>query len=229
MRLSGFIPVILIALFGAGTIDARPEPGQVCDVAAQTIAQETSVPLNVLRAITRTETGRNRAGTLQPWPWTVNMQGKGVWFDDEDQARAYVFHHFKKGARSFDVGCFQINYRWHGQHFNSIEEMFDPLINTRYAARFLRELYAELGDWTAAAGAYHSRTEKYADKYMARFARILRDLPQSRPAIVRATPTRQQRHNSYSLLTGSGSTPTRGSLVPLTSGARSLFAPRTGG
>jgi soluble lytic murein transglycosylase-like protein len=63
-----------------------------------------------------------------------------------------------RGARSYDVGCFQINYRWHGQHFASLDQMFDPDANAAYAARFLSELYAEFGDWSRAAGAYHSRT-----------------------------------------------------------------------
>jgi hypothetical protein len=145
---------------------------RICDQAAATAAHDSGVPLDVLRAITRTETGRARDGRLEPWPWTVNMEGKGVWFDDLDAARAYVFRHFKRGARSFDVGCFQINYRWHQQHFQSIDDMFDPEQNAAYAARFLAELYAEFGDWSRAAAAYHSRTPKFADRYRNRFDRI---------------------------------------------------------
>lgn len=208
---------------------AREDPAEICDSAAHSVAQETSVPISVLRAITRTETGRGSGGTLRPWPWTVNMEGKGVWFDNEDQARAYVFRHFKNGARSFDVGCFQINYRWHGQAFNSIEEMFDPIINTRYAAKFLSELYAELGDWTRAAGAYHSRTEKYATRYMARYEQIHETLPQAHAAPRPVRAPNSTRVNSFSLLTGNGSLQGRGSLVPLTRSGRSLFAARQGG
>src|SRR5699024_6482524 len=97
------------------------------DRAARQAARAHDVPLDVLRAISRAETGRPRQGGLQPWPWTVNMEGRGRWFDNADAARAYVFAHFKAGARSFDVGCFQINYRWHGDAFRSIDEMFDPV------------------------------------------------------------------------------------------------------
>ena len=100
------------------------------------------------------------------------MEGLGKWFDDLTTAKAYVDKHFRRGARSFDVGCFQINYKWHGHAFGSIDDMFDPITNARYAASFLRELYAEFGDWSAAAGAYHSRTPKYAKRYKARFNRI---------------------------------------------------------
>ncbi|MEY8828758.1 transglycosylase SLT domain-containing protein [Sedimentitalea sp. XS_ASV28] len=130
------------------------------------------MPFDVLQAISRAETGRTSDGRLEPWPWTVNMEGAGKWFATEDEARAYVFRHFKRGARSFDVGCFQVNYKWHGAAFRSIDEMFDPVMNADYAARFLRELFVEFGTWSAAAGAYHSRTRKHAKTYAARFDRI---------------------------------------------------------
>ncbi|MCV2887455.1 transglycosylase SLT domain-containing protein [Ruegeria sp. XHP0148] len=138
-------------------------------MAARRAARAHDVPLDVMRAITRVETGRNSGGALEPWPWTVNMEGVGHWFPSQTAAQTYVFERFKSGARSFDVGCFQINYRWHSQAFRSIDEMFDPEINADYAARFLKDLYGELGSWNAAAGAFHSRTPSLADAYAARF------------------------------------------------------------
>jgi len=140
-----------------------------CDRAAVYASQKTGVPLSVLQAISLTETGRKNNGIMRPWPWTVNMEGKGVWFENEDGARAYVYKHYKRGARSFDVGCFQINYKWHGHAFSSIEEMFSPKPNALYAAKFLSKLYQEKGSWVDAAGAYHSRTVKHAEKYKKRF------------------------------------------------------------
>ena len=78
--------------------------------------------------------------------------------------------------KSFDVGCVQINYRWHGHAFPTLEDMFDPEWTATYAAQFLRTLYEERGSWSAAAGAYHSLTPELAQKYAARFDRILADL-----------------------------------------------------
>lgn len=162
----------LPALSGAGRASASTDSSAICDQVAHEASRRTGVPLSVLRAISLTETGRKRGGALRPWPWTVNMEGAGHWFDSEDEARAYVYREYKRGARSFDVGCFQINYKWHGQAFRSIEEMFDPLANALYAARFLQTLHAEQGDWGRAAGAYHSRTPEYASRYQARFERL---------------------------------------------------------
>jgi len=144
----------------------------LCDRAAIEASHAKGVPLDVLRAISRTETGRAAKSGLHPWPWTVNMEGTGRWFATLDEARSYVFLHFKNGARSFDVGCFQINYRWHGEAFRSIDDMFDPILNAQYAAEFLIALYREFGNWADAAGAYHSRTPELASKYATRFDRI---------------------------------------------------------
>jgi hypothetical protein len=152
---------------------AAVDPAAVCLATADRAADRHGVPRQVLRALTRTETGRAQGGALQPWAWTVNMEGAGHWFDSRAEALAYVHREQARGARSFDVGCFQINHRWHGEHFASVEAMFDPDANADYAARFMRELYDETGDWSRAAGFYHSRTPEFFNRYRDRFARIL--------------------------------------------------------
>lgn len=226
--------VSLAVLFTCASLptSASEDLSGICDRAATIAARETGVPLSVLQSISLTETGRKRDGRMRPWPWTVNMEGKGVWFDGQDEARAYVYKNYKRGARSFDVGCFQLNYKWHGKNFSSIEEMFEPVANARYAARFLLELFEEKGDWGLAAGAYHSRTPKYATKYMKRFeayrAKLIGNdtapLPvvtaavaeSADPAlVVSAESAPVVRANLYPLLQSSGTARTPGSLVSL--------------
>lgn len=221
--LSALVLSSAFVLWRPTPVEASIEYSQICDAVAHTVSRESGVPISVLQAITRTETGRKRNGKMQPWPWTVNMEGKGMWFDTEDEARAYVFRHFKRGARSFDVGCFQINYKWHGQAFKSIDEMFEPLANARYAAKFLQELYAETGNWSDAAGAYHSRTPKYANRYKAVFDRNRASLQTSPPPVTllaqagNNSSNRQTvpRINRFPLLQAGLETSRLGSLVPL--------------
>lgn len=223
-------------------VPARAEPWGhlplLCEQAAARASAASGVPLSVLRAISLTETGRTRQGSFKPWPWTVNMEGKGTWFDTFEEARDYVLRHHARGARSYDVGCFQINYRWHGQHFASPEQMFDPDANAAYAARFLRELYTEFGDWSRAAGAYHSRTPYFAGKYRERFDRIrgrimVAEGEEPPVTVASATPPPQQpavpgapepvarpepveiRDNRFPLLMATGADRGLSSLVPL--------------
>lgn len=174
-RASELVLACVLYLAGAGigyAARTETEVAGLCDLAAIRASDTSGVPLDILRALSRTETGRAADTGLQPWPWTVNMEGKGRWFATLDDARAYVFLHFKEGARSFDVGCFQINYKWHGDAFRSIDDMFDPLLNAQYAAEFLLGLYQEFGNWSDTAGAYHSRTPEFSQKYAARFDRV---------------------------------------------------------
>ncbi len=164
--------VLLTLAFIALASPAAADP-RLCLAAADVAADRHGVPRAVLRALTRTETGRTRDGALQPWPWTVNMEGKGFWFDTRAEALSFAEAEQARGARSFDIGCFQVNHRWHGEHFASVDAMFDPATNADYAASFLRELFAETGVWDRAAGFYHSRTPEHFERYAARFARIL--------------------------------------------------------
>ena len=163
----------------------------ICDEAAQTAASRTGVPINVLKAITRTETATTKFGQWAPWPWTVNVAGKGAWFLDRDMAFSHASAALRQGKTSFDVGCFQLNYRWHSSGFSSLSDMFDPTKNAQYAAEFLKSLRGEFGSWTAAAGAYHSRNEKFASKYRRRYSQIYAKLPQpnARVTVVEPKPT----------------------------------------
>ena len=134
------------------------------------------MPQEVLHAISLTETGRPDGGRLRPWPWAINREGQGHWFGNRAEAFAFAQASLAAGRGSFDVGCFQINYHWHGHNFPSLEAMFDPEAGATYAARFLQSLYLERGSWLAAAGAYHSQTPSRASVYRARFERILAGL-----------------------------------------------------
>nr|WP_240335493.1 lytic transglycosylase domain-containing protein [Pseudotabrizicola algicola] len=152
---------------------------QLCDVAAADAAAKTGVPLDILLAISRVESGRNVGGVLSPWPWTVNQAGDGAFFDSLGDATDHVLRALADGQRNIDIGCFQINIRWHAAEFTSLEAMFDPDQNAHYAARFLLKLFDEFGSWDAAIGAYHSRQSGAATSYQAKVSALLATVPQT--------------------------------------------------
>ena len=204
-------------------------PAALCDQAAQVAASQTGVPLVVLQALTRAETGRGKGDGLEPWPWAVNQAGQGHWFESAAEAEQFVEAQLDFGYTNLDVGCFQLNHRWHADGFSSLSAMFSPQENALYAASYIAEKYQETGDWVLAAGAYHSGTEGHAARYATRFEQILADLGDGAPVadtVLRVADLGEvaPRENRFPLLMSGQEAGARGSLVPRTLGMGSLFA-----
>jgi hypothetical protein len=192
---------VILACAWAVEVVAR-NAAALCDDAAVVAATESRVPVRILHALSRTETGRTHENAFGPWPWTVNHAGDGRWFSDRRSALAHAEGLRARGARNLDIGCFQINLRWHGHAFASVAQMFDPLQNARYAAAFLTDLHLEFGDWDAAVAAFHSRTPDFAARYMERYHRIYAAL----------APDGQDRAPRPETASGPGPTPMRRAL-----------------
>lgn len=220
------VPFILACFIAAQTAcgaDASTvsDPPDLCIAASEIAAKRTGVPLPILLAVTLTETGRNTENGLRPWPWAVNQDGTGHWFTTAAEAVQFVEDQLDLGLQNFDVGCFQINHRWHSKGFRSTVDMFSPTSNALYAARFLSQLYAEYGDWSLAAAAYHSRTPEEGANYQAKFDTILASLSEGDMVTVDAKPV-VPRANLFPLLLF-GKSGGHGSLVPLNSNGQRLI------
>src|SRR3954471_22170311 len=100
----------------AARAEVRDLGAEICERAIVEGARREGVPEGVLHAISLTETGRSQNGRFRPWPWAINREGKGYWFANSDEALAFARESLAAGRTSFDVGCFQINYFWHGRN-----------------------------------------------------------------------------------------------------------------
>jgi hypothetical protein len=123
-----------------------------------------------MAAVGLVETGRQDpvSGAWRPWPWTINAEGKGLFFDSKSEAIAMTRSLQADGIRSIDVGCMQVNLMQHPDAFATLDEAFDPKRNANYAGRFLTQLFRRSGDWMIAAGWYHSTTSDRAVEYVKR-------------------------------------------------------------
>ena len=212
--------VLTAACLLSGTAaQGAADPSALCERATALAAEQTDVPLSVLQAIALAESGRSWGGRQRPWPWTVNFGGDGAWYDSSAEARRAVAEYQAQGGTNFDIGCFQINHRWHAEAFPDVATMFDPDANALYAAEFLLGLFAETGSWPDAAAAYHSRTPEYADRYRARFNRLHDGLDAGGEMPLLAGMTRE---NRFPLLQA-GAAGSLGSLVPQVEGGFSLI------
>ena len=215
------IGTIALGSVGPANLAAVTDPSRSCDLAAAKAAERRGVPIDILLAITRVETGRG-APELSPWPWTINADGMGAWYDTEEAAVAAATAHLNDGTTSFDVGCYQLNFRWHGSNFADLAEMFDPVRNADYAASFLTELHGETGDWADAVAAYHSRTESRADAYLERIKSVLNGPAPAAETDVPVEDNSAAGGNLYPLLQA-GDQGSAGSLVPLQLARRRLI------
>ena len=197
--------------------------GQSCDSAALRAAEAYGVPPQIMLAITRVESGKPQGDALQPWPWAINLQGEGHWFDTADDAAAFAQNAVDSGVTNLDIGCFKLNWRWHGDKFSSIDEMFDPTNNADHAARFLVENHQRTGNWIDAVAAYHSASPDLAEIYIQKIEGVLQefadagqlpDQPPEKPIRVAV--------NTYPLLMP-GVSGGLASLVPTQSGGQPLF------
>ncbi|MCE6961899.1 transglycosylase SLT domain-containing protein [Cereibacter sphaeroides] len=151
---------LLLLLLGTPALRAA----ESCEQLAAAAGAEAGIPEGLMPAIARVESGRSGGA----WPWTLNQGGKGMYFETRDEALAMLRSVVASGVTNIDVGCMQLNWRWHSPAFGSAEEMIDPLRNTRHAARFLVELRQRLGSWEAATAAYHSSDRSRGTAYLAK-------------------------------------------------------------
>jgi hypothetical protein len=106
------------------------------------IAQKKyGIPDNLLLAIGLQETGiKGKDGVMTVWPYSVNAKGVGKWFNTKAEAIDWANKKYSSGIKSIDIGCMQINQKWHPKAFVNIEEGFDEKKNVTYAAELLVSL-----------------------------------------------------------------------------------------
>jgi Transglycosylase SLT domain len=151
--------------------DVSPTLGQpadhVCRQAVASAERAHGIPTHLLAAIARVESGRRdqASGAYNPWPWTINVDGQGSFYDNKMQAVAAATSMRPHVTVSIDVGCMQISLTNHPGAFATMDQAFDPFINADYGARFLVQLFEKTGSWPKAVEYYHSATPELGHDY----------------------------------------------------------------
>lgn len=140
-----------------------------CETLAIAAGRAEGLPEGLLPAIARVESGRGTGdGGRRAWPWTLNEGGDGSFYAAKADAMEHLTAVVDTGSTNIDVGCMQLNYKWHHTAFPSLETMMDPVANTTYAARFVKELAKQLGSYEEATKAYHSFDPERGKAYLAK-------------------------------------------------------------
>ncbi|MBO6781874.1 MAG: transglycosylase SLT domain-containing protein [Alphaproteobacteria bacterium] len=144
-----------------------PETHEICAHAIDRAEAGRTLPRELLTAISRVESGRwnDKEREVLAWPWTVTNGADGQYFPTKKAAIAHVRKLQARGIRNIDVGCMQINLRYHPDAFDNLEQALDPVENAQYAADFLSRLFVERRSWGEAIKRYHSANPKFNRPY----------------------------------------------------------------
>lgn len=146
----------------------------VCAKAIAPIERLQAIPSQMLQAIALTESGRwDKIRKVKfAWPWTVTSGGSGKFFNTKQQAIDHVRALKAKGTRNIDVGCMQVNLKYHPDAFANLEQAFDPHVNAAYAAELVNKLRVSTRSWAQAVRHYHSSHHAKGRKYWRKFQSI---------------------------------------------------------
>ena len=137
-----------------------------CEYLAKDAERRHGLPENILLSISRVESGYKKVdGVRRAWPWALNAGGDSAYLPTKEEALDSLNERIKKGVTNIDVGCMQLNFRWHKKFFKNLSDMINPEQNVDYGARFLKKLHQRHGSWEKAVKHYHSSKSKFNIRY----------------------------------------------------------------
>jgi hypothetical protein len=165
----------LLGLLGTATAAlATGEPGSAfphaeqadnpCYTWAAVAEKAYRMPKGLMTAIVTQESGGHA--------YALNVDGKAFKYRTAAEA-AYAIQDKARTAYEIDVGCGQLNIRWHGVKFKTLGALLDPHVNMSYAAWHLSVLYKQTGNWAKAAGQYHSFDSNRNRPYVCSLKRLV--------------------------------------------------------
>ncbi|MGH1441468.1 MAG: lytic transglycosylase domain-containing protein [Cellvibrionaceae bacterium] len=167
--------LVLILALMPSTLMAIP-------VAYKTVADQYHIPADILYAIALTESGYRFQSIYNPWPWTLNIEGKAYRFTTRKDTLAKLQEAVIR-KQSVDIGLMQVNWRWHNTRFDDLSTSLNPIINLQTGAEILRDQYQRDNNWWAAVGRYHApgkdkkskvRAQQYRERVRKHWQRIMK-------------------------------------------------------
>jgi hypothetical protein len=167
--------LVTMAVIGpARTAYAVGEPGSAfahaarannpCYAWADVAEKAYDMPKGLMSAIVTQESGGHA--------YALNVDGKAYKYRTAEEA-GYAIQDMAQRAYEIDVGCGQLNIRWHGVKFKNLGALLNPHVNMSYAAWHLSVLYKQTGSWAKAAAHYHSYDATKNRPYVCSLRRIM--------------------------------------------------------
>lgn len=142
----------------------------------QILAQECSaVPRDVVMKVVTHESKSFYQGRVQPWPWTLNIDGQGYYYASYQLALLAAIKAHRNGASKLGIGFGQIEWKYHKGRFDeNIAAALNPRNNIKAVCQILVEAWGSkrVKTWEDAIAYYHRPVlddiaRKYAEKVLA--------------------------------------------------------------
>jgi soluble lytic murein transglycosylase-like protein len=170
-----FSPEIAIAKNSSSKIDYSS--ASRCARAIAFYEKKYSIPKNLLYSLSLAETRKyvKRYKSGVAWAWTFQSNGSSKYFYNYHDALKFLKLNIAKGNKNIDVGCTQINWRYHKHDFKMKPElMLDPNRNVEWTARSLKKNFKKTKSWKKAVSLHHSN--KNSQKYVKKVYKMLHEI-----------------------------------------------------
>lgn len=162
-KLSGAVAIALMLSSQASHSTPFSLEGTVWDLAGKSVGLDPELIYAVAMAESKKRVG---TASVSPWPWALNIAGKGSYYATLDEARAALDEALSLGIKSIDVGPMQINLRWNGHRVQNPADLFDLATSARVGAEILSEAIASNPtDLVIGVGRYHNWDDALARPY----------------------------------------------------------------
>lgn len=169
----GFFALALLFIPGVALSIGPIPPGY------RSMAAANGIPDALLYAVALTESGKSlgTSNAIRPWPWTLNVAGRGYYFETRRDAWRALTDWLEAGRRSIDVGLMQVNWRYHESRLGTAWQALDPHHNLQVGAAILTTCFTNTHDWMESVGCYHApsdpdRAARYRRRVVSRLRQI---------------------------------------------------------
>ena len=167
---------VLLCFLTFTLLESKEKELDNCNYLTEKYGKIYNLPNKLLTSIALVESGIKKS-EFKSWPWTLNVSGKSMYFDNKSETIEYLKSNINL-KKSIDVGCMQINTKYHLKNFKDLSHLVEPEENVKYAAIYLLKLYKKHKSWNEAVSRYHSSIPKRKKNYLKKVQTYWNDLRQ---------------------------------------------------
>ena len=112
-----WLQILMLCLWLAWCVTAQ---AQSIPLGYQRIAKTYQVPVKVYYAMLTQESGLTTKYGFRPWPWTLNIAGKGRRYETRKAAYHALKQAIANGIKLVDIGPGQVNWHYHKKILGSL-------------------------------------------------------------------------------------------------------------